>query len=205
MNRFTFIMLSAIAVCLCIFPATATLNLNSIVISPPGEAVAPGTAMNVSADIEIIPSGATTFTSSHTLVLSTGLEEARWNVVVYVNGIQGAVIPQTGNYVFVNGFLLSYPTNRDVSVKVALGGMAPIASGESQFTIFQMQELNNENQAVGGSVQIITRNLTTPPTTVSTPPTTVPPTVPTTTKAPLPAVLVVTALVLGGIFAYKRG
>jgi hypothetical protein len=205
MNRFSFIVIALIAVCLCIVPATATLNLNSIVISPPGDAVAPGTPMNVSADIEIIPSGATTFTSSHTLVLSTGLEEAKWNVVVYVNGIQGAVIPQTGNYVFVNGFLLSYPTNRDVSVKVALEGMAPIATGESQFTVFQMQELNNENQPVGGSVQTITRNLTVPSTPVSTPPTTAPATVPPTTKAPMPAVLVIAALSLMVIFAHKRG
>ncbi len=205
MNRFSFVVIAFIAVCLCIFPAAATLNLNSIVISPPDEAVAPGTGMNVSADIEIIPSGATTFTSSHTLVLSTGLEDARWNVVVYVNGIQGAVIPQTGNYVFVNGFLLSYPTNRDVSVKVALEGMAPIASGETQFTVFQMQELNNENQPVGGSVQTITRNLTMPSTPVSSPPTTAPPTATPTTKAPMPAVLVIAALSLMVIFAHKRG
>jgi hypothetical protein len=205
MNRFSFSVIAFIAVCLCIFPAAATLNLNSIVISPTDEAVAPGTGMNVSADIEIIPSGATTFTSSHTLVLSTGLEDARWNVVVYVNGIQGAVIPQTGNYVFVNGFLLSYPTNRDVSVKVALEGMAPIASGETQFTVFQMQELNNENQPVGGSVQTITRNLTLPSTPVSSPPTTAPPTAPPTTKAPMPAVLVIAALSLMVIFAHKQG
>ncbi len=205
MNRFSFIVIPLIAVCLCIFPATATLNLDSIVISPPGEAVAPGTAMNVSVDIEIIPSGATTFTSSHTLVLSTGLEEARWNVVVYVNGIQGAVIPQTGNYVFVNGFLLSYPTNRDVSVKVALEGMAPVDPGQSQFTVFQMQELNNENQPVGGSVQTITRDLTVPSTPVSTPPTTAPATTPPTTKAPMPAVLVVAAFFLVIITATKRG
>jgi hypothetical protein len=174
------------------------------VISPPGEAVAPGTAMNMSADIEIIPSGATTFTSSHTLVLSTGLEEARWNVVVYVNGIQGAVIPQTGNYVFVNGFLLSYPTNRDVSVKVALDGIAPVDPGQSQFTVFQMQELNNENQAVGGSVQTVTRTLTMPSTTVPTPPLTAPATAPPTTTAPIHALLVVAALFLVVIIANKR-
>ncbi|HQK56200.1 MAG TPA: hypothetical protein PLE70_06635 [Methanolinea sp.] len=144
-----------------VWPACAPLAPGMVQVLPSGESVPAGTVVNASAFIEIIPSGATTFAETHTLSLSTGLSDARWNVIVMVDGRQAAVIPKEGPLVYVNGFLLSYPTTRDVSVRIVVDGrVPPDASGEA-VVVLDCAELNSQGQVVGGSDFQVTRRVDT--------------------------------------------
>ncbi len=67
---------------ICLPPAFALQNLRQVDLSPPSLVLPPGTRLNASAVIEILPSGASTYPEGHTLVLGTDLTDARWNVMV---------------------------------------------------------------------------------------------------------------------------
>ncbi|MGB4236183.1 MAG: hypothetical protein WBJ52_09005 [Methanoregulaceae archaeon] len=142
-----------------IVPAAATISLQEERVAPHGDSLPAGTQVNTSAIIRIIPQGPTTFTESFTFVLSTDLERAGWNVVVMVDGNPAKVIPQTGKYVFINGYLLSYPTNRDVTVSATLEGMVPDLADGTPFRIIQAEELNNQGQSIGDTEQVIIRRV----------------------------------------------
>lgn len=131
--------------------ATATLSLRNADVFPSAEFLRPGEMVNVSATVEIIPSGAMTFASGHTLVFSTDMKNARWDIRVMVDGIQGAVIGKNTDHLFVNGYLLSYPTDRDVSVSVNVEGAVPEYAERMSFSLIRVAELNNQGIIVGGS------------------------------------------------------
>ncbi|MFA5296500.1 MAG: hypothetical protein WC382_13420 [Methanoregulaceae archaeon] len=164
-------------------------------VNPPNEDLPEGTVVDLSGYIEIIPSGATTFSESHTLTLSTDLRDARWQVVVMVDGRQAAVIPQEGPRVFVNGFLLSYPDTRDVEVQVRLTGNVASLPAGSSIMVLRWAELNARSQVVTGSEYTVNRQVITLPAPQSIPETeqtTVPATSPT--AADLSGFLVIACL-----------
>lgn len=136
--------------------ASAALVPRQVQVYPPGGNLVGGTPVNISGELEIIPSGATTFAETHTLSLSTDLSDARWQVVVYIDGVQGAVIPKEGSRVFVNGFLLSYPTTRDVSIRVLLKGTIPTDAASSDCMVLRVAELNSQGNIVSESENKVT-------------------------------------------------
>jgi hypothetical protein len=183
----TIILLAILAI--LITPCSAFLSLQDVQVIPPGASLPVATVVNATGLIQIIPQGPTTFIEGYTLVLSTDLERARWNVMVLVDGNQAAVIPKEGNFVFINGFLLSYPTNRDVAVSVQVNGTVPELQDGTPFRVMQAEELNNQGQVIGDSEEVAVRTVMNPGTLPSQTPdsgivttvVTVP--VPTTTKA----------------------
>jgi hypothetical protein len=183
----TIILLAILAI--LITPCSAFLSLQDVQIIPPGASLPVATVVNATGLIQIIPQGPTTFIEGYTLVLSTDLERARWNVMVLVDGNQAAVIPKEGNFVFINGFLLSYPTNRDVAVSVQVNGTVPELQDGTPLRVMQAEELNNQGQVIGDSEEVAVRTVMNPGTLPSQTPdsgivttvVTVP--VPTTTKA----------------------
>ena len=137
--------------------ASAILSLSNADVYPSADYLQPGERVNVSAKVEIIPSGAMTFASGHMLVLSTDMEKADWDVRVLVDGIQGAVIQKNTDRLFINGYLLSYPTDRDVSVSIEMVGNAPASMDDMPHTVLRIAELNNQGVIVGGSEKSIQR------------------------------------------------
>ena len=207
MNKTGTIILLAILAIL-ITPCSAFLSLQDVQVIPPEVSLPVHTVVNATGVIQIIPQGPTTFIEGYTLVLSTDLERARWNVMVLVDGNQAAVIPKEGNFVFINGFLLSYPTNRDVAVSVQVNGTVPELQDGTPFRVMQAEELNNQGQVVGDSEEVTVRTVMnrgilpsqTPDGGMITTVVTVP--VPTTTKAgisiaPILAVLFLVIMMVG--------
>lgn len=135
---------------------SATMVPRQVVVNPPGGNLSEGTSLSVSGELEIIPSGATSFADTHTLSLSTDLSDAHWQVAVYIDGVQGAVIPKEGSRVYVNGFLLSYPTTRDVSVRVLLTGTVPPDAGSKELMVLRFAELNSQGNVVSESENKVT-------------------------------------------------
>ncbi len=136
--------------------ASATIVPGQVQVHPSGVRLIEGTPVSVSEELKIIPSGSTTFAETHTLSLSTDLNQARWQVVVYIDGVQGAVIPKEGRYVYVNGYLLSFPTTRDVSVQILLEGTVPPTTGNQELMILRFAELNSQGKVISESENKVT-------------------------------------------------
>jgi len=152
-----------------VIPGSATYSLRDVTVTPSGDTYPPGISLNSSAALPIVPAGPTTFIEGYTLVLSTDLNQAGWNIRVMVDGNQAAVFQKFGNTVFINGYLLSYPVTRDVEVRVALEGAVPPSRGESTFSVLRAIELNNQGQVVSGSEQTVKGTISIPVTLTSLP------------------------------------
>jgi len=146
---------------LIISPVAATLALSDVSFTP-NPPMVPAQPQQVSAKIWVIPSGATTFASGHEIQLQTTLANAQWDIQIIVDGVPAAHQTAQGNAAFINGALLSYQTNRDVSIVVNVAGTVPANTGSS-LRVMQIQELDNNGSVVPGSVITIIQ-----PTTVST-------------------------------------
>jgi len=106
--------------------------------------------------IAVIPAGATTFSRTHTLQMQTDLANARWNIQVFVDGIPAAQQSASGTAAFVNGYLISYPTTSDISLRITLDGTVPLGA-DMNVTILHVSELDTSGMPVpGSSLNVIT-------------------------------------------------
>jgi hypothetical protein len=169
------------AIILLIVPAGATLALSENTLTPAIIPLTPLLEQAVNAKIVVIPSGATTFVQGHSLQMQTELNNAKWSVQVSVDGIPAAQQSSAGSAVFVNGYLLSYSTNRDVSVRVEVDGAVPPVAG-TDVVLLIVQELDNGGAVVPGSTITISKP-SAPPTPVPTT-ATIPVITPATQKTP---------------------
>lgn len=133
-----------------ITPATATVLLTSSSFTPDGPLV-PGTQQHVVAHYTIIPSGATTFAKNHELQMQTGLLNAKWSIQVTLDGRNAAQQNAQGSAAFVNGEILSYPTNHDVGMVVTVDGTVPHGA-TNPFMVISLEEIDNSGTVVPGSL-----------------------------------------------------
>jgi len=192
-------LLLLVAAILCVSPACALIVVQNPQVSPEG-ALSPGTPVRGSFVIVVIPSGATTFPSGHSLVLSTDLLSPEWSVETDLDGVPNDRMTRFSDVVFLNGFLLSYPTTRDVSLNVTLTGNAP---SPGNVALFRVVELDNQGMIVPGSEIVVpgavATLITAPPgTPVGT--TAALPLSATVTTAPPSLFSIIVALALAGLF-----
>lgn len=156
-----------VALSVLLIPVAATQLLSPPTLTPATLPLEPGCSQALNATLTIIPSGATTFNSQHSLQITTELLQPSWNVQVVKNGIPAAVIPSLGSAVFVNGYLLSFPSTNDVSILIAVSGITPSTPG-ANVTLLQVEEIDNTNGVVPGSVFTVTEPIAATVTTAST-------------------------------------
>lgn len=131
-------------------PAAATLALSGSTLTPGTLPLVPLQGQRINVKIAIIPSGGRTFASGHSLQMETDLLDARWSSVAIVDGYQAAQQSSVGRVAFVNGYALSYPTNRDVAIEIAVQGTVPQVEG-GNIILLTVQELDNGGSVVPGS------------------------------------------------------
>jgi hypothetical protein len=135
---------------LLVTPVAATYSLTSVSYLPNPPLVIGG-QQQVTATYYIGPSGSTTFIKGHELQMQTVLVNARWNIQVLQNGRNAAQQSASGSAAFVNGALLSYSTNNDVSLSVTINGVVPQTQSD-QVMLLQVEEIDNTGNIVPGSV-----------------------------------------------------
>jgi len=158
------IVLSGIVLTLLVIavPVSASFAFQNVAINPAATPLVPGQKIATSGQLVIIPQGgSTTFVGSNQLQLSTQLNAAQWEVQVMVNGVPAANIPGNGNVLFINGFLLSYPTSSDVMVLVNVTGLVP-GPGDPVIILVQAVQLNNAGQTIPGSMVTISEPVAAP-------------------------------------------
>ncbi|MFA6332702.1 MAG: hypothetical protein WCX22_07120 [Methanoregula sp.] len=181
MNRL--LLCGCILLLLVVLPASASLTLVSQSFTP-NPPLVPGGQQQVVSTFAI-PSG-TSFPKTHNLQMQTGLENARWNIQVILDGNNAAQQTVSGSTAFINGEILSYSINHDVSFTVTITGTVP-ASATGTVTVLDLVEIDNTGGIVPGSeivisqpvagttvapVQTTAPTLTPPPVTTTSPPVT---------------------------------
>ncbi len=145
----------SVVLLLIALPAAASQVLTSESFTPDSPLVAGG-QQHVVMKYTVIPSGSTTFPRGHNLQMQTGLAGAQWTIQVIVDGNNAARQTATGSTAFVNGAILSYTTNNDVSFTVTIDGTIP-ASATGTVTVLQVSEIDNTGNVVPGSQSVIIR------------------------------------------------
>lgn len=154
-RRITLLSLVTAFVLLLVTPIAATYTLSDVSYNPNPPLVIGG-QQQVTATFYIGPSGSTTFIKSHELQMQTDLVNARWNIQVIQNGRNAAQQSATGSAAFVNGEILSYPNNNDISLQVTVNGVVP-QTQSGQVMVLQVEEIDNSNNVVPGSVIMLSQ------------------------------------------------
>jgi hypothetical protein len=210
MSRRTVALLALLAVLvLACTPAAAQNVVQQTVTFSPNPPLIPGGQQKVVAAYYVMPEGSTTFPSSNTLQMETGLLDAQWVIQVILDGTRAARQTATGNAAFINGVLLAYPTTQTVGFTVTVTGTVP-PDATSPVMLLQVEQLNNINNVVPGSVLTITQPVAgqsanpAAPTPLQTLTPVGTPSPQPTPRADLPAVCVVLAAGIGLLFRARR-
>ncbi|MEI7856102.1 MAG: hypothetical protein WCH85_01205 [Methanomicrobiales archaeon] len=155
LHRIVFVLSVLIVLLLLVAPAAATYALTDVSYTPNPPLVIGG-QQQITAMYYIGPSGSTTFIKSHELQMQTGLVNARWNIQVIQNGRNAAQQSASGSAAFVNGEILSYPNSNDISLQVTVTGLVSQPQGD-QVMLLQVEEIDNSNNIVPGSVITISQ------------------------------------------------
>ena len=164
MRRIALFLCALVVLVLQVTPVTATYTLSAASYSPNPPLVVGG-HQHITATYYLGPSGATTFIPGHQLQMQTDLVNAQWNIQVIQNGRNAAQQTASGSVAFVNGALLSYPSNNDVSLSVTIDGIVPQGQGD-QVMVLQTKELDNSGNVVPGSEITISQPVAGQPTTI---------------------------------------
>ena len=154
-RRITLLSLAMALVLFLVTPAAATYTLTDISYNPNPPLVSGG-QQKATATFYIGPSGSTTFIKSNELQMQTDLVNARWNIQVIQNGRNAAQQSASGSAAFVNGALLSYSNNNDVSLQVTVNGVVP-QTQSGQVMVLSVEEIDNSGNVVPGSVITISQ------------------------------------------------
>lgn len=75
-----------------------------------------------------------------------------------VDGQNTVLKTASGNTSFVNGVLLSYSTDTDISFRVTIDGIVPVVSGD-KLRVLRMEEIDDSGNVVSGSMFTISQPL----------------------------------------------
>jgi cell fate (sporulation/competence/biofilm development) regulator YlbF (YheA/YmcA/DUF963 family) len=150
---------------MCIGIACADISVGTIAISPTGDLVSgqnPPNTVTASYTIDFNPSGGETFSADNTLVMSTELENAQWSYTTILDGNANPAITVNGKNINLNGWVLSYPSKRELSIRVSLSGEVPTMNASGNMTVVRVAEIGSKGSVVSGSEVIKTRYVTNP-------------------------------------------
>ena len=147
--------LAFVLILLQAIPANAIMILTDVSCTP-NPPLLIGGQQHVIARYYVGPSGATTFIPGHQLLIQTELVNSQWNIQVLVDGRNAARQSGSGATVFVNGALLSYSTNQDVSLDVTIDGIVPQTQAD-KVMVLQVKEIDNSGSVVPGSMILISQ------------------------------------------------
>jgi hypothetical protein len=131
--------------------STATIAVRNIDINPSNNLVSGQTQVSVSFVIDFASSGGYTFDSENTLQMSTDLDSATWSYVIIQDEIENPAILEIGPNVNINGWVLSYPSSRTISMRVNMNGVAPQVSTSEEKTVIKVAELSSVGSVISGT------------------------------------------------------
>lgn len=140
----------AVFLILCIH-AVSAFAVETIIVDPSGS-LTPGTPVTVTFKIDFSASGDVTFPQDDELDMSTELEKPTWTYSLVLNGVDMPQPSSTGRILSASGWILSYPSSDEESLKVTLQGTAPDVSQTTNKTMIKIQEVDSHNNILTNSI-----------------------------------------------------
>ncbi len=131
--------------------AVSAFAVSSITVDPSGSLV-PNTPVIVSFNIDFSAEGDETFPSTNELQMITDLEKPKWTYTLVLDGVETPQPSDSGRILSVSGWILSYPSNKEESLKVTVQGTAPSVEQTSNKTIIKIQEVDSHNNIITSSL-----------------------------------------------------
>lgn len=131
--------------------AFASLSVSTPSITPSTDLISGQTAVRSTFTINFPASGGETFSSENTLQLSTELDNPTWTYILVLDEVDNPSKTEVGPNVNINGWILSYPSKRELSMKVTLEGTAPTVTGSEEKIIVRVRELGSSGGSIASS------------------------------------------------------
>jgi hypothetical protein len=132
------------------FPAVSAFAMSSVTIDPPGPLTA-GTPVIITFKIDLTASGDETFPSGDELQMSTDLDSAQWTWSLVLDGVDTAQPSTSGRVLSVSGWILSYPSSMEESMKVTVQGKAPASAQTTNKTMLKVCEYDSHGNLLASS------------------------------------------------------
>jgi len=85
------------------------------------------------------------------LQLSSEVNNPSWTYSLILDGIEILQRQRSAKNVNINGWLLSYPSNREIYMKVTMEGTAPIVDVSQEKIVIAIRELNHIGSTISGT------------------------------------------------------
>jgi hypothetical protein len=139
----------------------SAVTVSNPVINPTGDLTS-GTNVSVSFKIDLNPSGSDTFPKDNTLQIFTDLNNPKWTATLITNGVENPQPLEGGQSIYLTGWVLSYPSSTQESIRVTLEGTVPSVIRSMNKTIVLVQELDGRNTVIPASVVTRERTIVNP-------------------------------------------
>jgi hypothetical protein len=142
--------LIAVTLIFCI-QAVSAFGVSSINVDPTGSLV-PGTPVIVTFKVDMSASGEETFPNGDELQMSTDLDKPKWSYSLVLDGVDAVQPSNTGRVLSVSGWVLSYPSSVEESLKVTLEGTAPTVTQTTNKTLIRIAEYDSHANLISSTV-----------------------------------------------------
>ncbi|MCX6696763.1 MAG: hypothetical protein NTV84_04250 [Methanoregula sp.] len=129
----------------------SAVTVSDPVINPTGDLTS-GTNVSVSFKIDMTPAGGLTFPEDNTLQIFTDLNSPQWTSTLIRDGVEHPQPVSSSRSMYLSGWILSYPSSVQESLRVTLQGMVPTVTKSMNKTIVLVQELDGKNTIIPASI-----------------------------------------------------
>jgi hypothetical protein len=84
--------------------------------------------------------------------METDLSDATWSYNIILDGAENPAKTEAGPNIRLSGWELSYPSDRQISMKVKVAGTAPVVTNSTEKNILRVRELDSRNTLIGTEV-----------------------------------------------------
>jgi hypothetical protein len=131
--------------------------VKNVVVTPRGEILA-GTPVKVSFDIKFNPTGSETFPSLRTLALVTDIQNAEWSYNTAIDGNPSTAINATEKNLYISGWVLSYPSKKELSMHVNVTGTFPSSPKSGSIKVIRVNIQDDTGAIIPGTDYINTKS-----------------------------------------------
>ena len=138
---------------LCMFMqgVVTAIAVGNIAITPSTDLVSGQTQVRSTFVINFPASGGYTFDDANSLQLASEMDTPSWTYAIVMDGIENPSKTEIGQNININGWLLSYPSKRELSMKVTMEGVAPTVTGSEEKIVIAVRELDSRGAKITSS------------------------------------------------------
>jgi len=145
----------------------ASISVANIAITPSTDLISGQSQVRATFTVNFPSSGGYTFDDANTLQLSSEMGSPSWTYAIVLDGIENPSKTEVGQNVNINGWILAYPSKRELSMKVTMESVAPIVTASEEKVVIAVRELNEAGSSISSS-EVVKKKLVINPAQIAT-------------------------------------